>query len=140
MHEKVNGKHSNIIDNFVLCIRLLKKGYADYALDLFCMTMPMRVGHELAVSKWLPKGHNTDKLGCLTEAHVNALLEPMSGSSALKQVAEAALEAGTDDALEKAKVAKEAAKLAAKSNSGGKPSSASTRTCNGTIATQQHER
>ena len=82
MHEKVNGKTWRIIDNFVLCIRLLKKGYADYALDLFCMTMPMRVGHELAVSKWLPKGLNTDKLWCLTEAHVNALLEPMSGSSA----------------------------------------------------------
>ncbi|CAK0865408.1 unnamed protein product [Prorocentrum cordatum] len=93
MHPAINGKHWKVIDNFVHCMKLAKKGFPGYAVDLFLLSLPRIPTAVAGVSTFLPQGLDTSKLHCLTELHVENLLLPMEGSTALKDVEAARVEA-----------------------------------------------
>ncbi|CAK0833439.1 unnamed protein product, partial [Prorocentrum cordatum] len=93
MHPAINGKHWEVIDNFVHCMKIVKKGFPGYAVDLFLLSLPRIPTAVAGVSTFLPQGLGTSKLHCLTELHVENLLLPMEGSTALKDVGAARVEA-----------------------------------------------
>ncbi|CAK0794384.1 unnamed protein product, partial [Prorocentrum cordatum] len=96
MHPAINGKHWNVIDNFVHCMKLVKKGFPGYAVDLFLLSLSRIPTAVAGVSTFLPQGLDTSKLHCLTELHVENLLLPMEGSTALKDVQAARVEASAE--------------------------------------------
>jgi hypothetical protein len=79
-NDAVNNKTQPVISNLSLCLKLMKAGYTDYALDVMKLTLPMTKGLSIGVCPLTPKGLNTERLRVLTEAAVGQLLSPIPPS------------------------------------------------------------
>ncbi|CAK0886267.1 unnamed protein product, partial [Prorocentrum cordatum] len=56
MHPSINGKHWKVIDKFVHCMKLVKKGFPGYAVDLFLLSLPRIPTAVVGVSTFFPQG------------------------------------------------------------------------------------